>query len=160
MLFRSQAAGDRVKCLLDDALLKGASVLGGKLEVQGSIVQPIALADVNKSMDIYYQESFGPTVAVYEFGTNEEAVKLANDTEYGLVSSVYSDNIPEALSVARRIKSGSCHINGPTVHDEPHLPLGGQKASGYGRFGGLACIREFTEERVVTIGSHGHHYPV
>ena len=156
----TQAAGNRVRALLEDALSKGASVLGGKFEVKGSIAQPIALTNVNKSMDIYYQESFGPTVAVYEFDTNEEAIKLANDTEYGLVSSVYSDNIPEALQVARRIKSGSCHINGPSVHDEPHLPLGGQKASGYGRFGGLACINEFTEEKVVTIGSHGHHYPV
>jgi acyl-CoA reductase-like NAD-dependent aldehyde dehydrogenase len=156
----TQAAGNRVRGLLEDALSKGASVLGGKLEIKGSISQPIALTNVNKSMDIYYQESFGPTVAVYEFDTNEEAIKLANDTEYGLVSSVYSDDIPEALAVARRIKSGSCHINGPTVHDEPHLPLGGQKSSGYGRFGGLACINEFTEERVVTIGRHGHHYPV
>ena len=112
------------------------------------------MTNVNKSMDIYYQESFGPTVAVYEFETNEEAIKLANDTEYGLVSSVYSDNIPEALAVARRIKSGSCQINGPTVDDEPHLPLGGQKASGYSRFGGLTCIHKFTEERVVTIGNH------
>jgi len=156
----TQAAGNRVRALLEDALSKGASVLGGKLEIKGSIAQPIALTNVNKSMDIYYQESFGPTVALYEFDTNEEAIKLANDTEYGLVSSVYSDNIPEALQVARKIKSGSCHINGPSVHDEPHLPLGGQKASGYGRFGGLACINEFTEEKVVTIGSHGHHYPV
>ena len=69
-------------------------------------------------MDIYYQESFGPTVAMYEFETNEEAIRLANDTEYGLVSAVYSDNIPDALAVARRIKSGSCHINGPTIHGE------------------------------------------
>ena len=143
-----------MKGLLEDALSKGASVLGGKLEVKGSIAQPIALTNVNKSMDIYYQESFGPTVAFYEFETNEEAIKLANDTEYGLVSSAYSDNIPQALAVARRIKSGSCHINGPTVHDVPHLPLGGQKASGYSRFGGLTCIHKFTEERVVTIGNH------
>jgi acyl-CoA reductase-like NAD-dependent aldehyde dehydrogenase len=156
----NQAAGDRVRGLIEDAFSKGASVLGGKLDVKGSIAQPIALVDVNKSMDIYYQESFGPTVAVYEFETNEEAIILANDTEYGLVSSVYSENIPEAMEVARMIKSGSCHINGPTVHDEPHLPLGGQKASGFGRFGGLAAIREFTEEKVLTIGHHGKHYPV
>lgn len=156
----SQTAGKRVKGLLDDAVSKGAQILGGKVEIEGSIAQPIALTGVTKDMDIYYQESFGPTVAVYEFQTIEEAIKLANDTEYGLVSSVYSEDIPTALKVARRIKSGSCHINGATVHDEPHLPLGGQKASGYGRFGGLAAVHEFTEEKVVTIGKHGHHYPV
>lgn len=111
-------------------------------------------------MDIYYQESFGPVVCLFEFETNEEAIQMANDTEYGLVASVFGDDIQDALAVARRIRSGSCHINGPTVHDEPHLPLGGQKASGYGKFGGTSCINEFTEERVVTIASHGHHYPI
>ncbi|KAH8889271.1 salicylaldehyde dehydrogenase [Thozetella sp. PMI_491] len=153
-------AGARVNKLIGDALAQGATVCGGTHAVEGAIVQPIALKGVQKGMDIYYQESFGPVVSLFEFETIEEAIRLANDTEYGLVSSVYSDNITEALAVARRIRSGSCHINGPTVHDEPHLPLGGQKASGYGRFGGTACIKEFTEERVVTIGSHGHHYPI
>ena len=69
-------------------------------------------------MDIYYQESFGPLVTLFEFETREEAIRLANDTEYGLVSSVYGEDIPEALAVARKIRSGSCHINGPTVHGE------------------------------------------
>jgi len=67
-------------------------------------------------MDIFHQESFGPTVALFEFDTVDEAIRLANNTDYGLVSSVYSENVAEALAVARQIKSGSCHINGPTVH--------------------------------------------
>lgn len=67
-------------------------------------------------MDLYYQESFGPVVAIFEFETNEEAIRLANDTEYGLVASVFGNNIVETLAVARKIKSGSCHINGATVH--------------------------------------------
>jgi len=153
-------AGQRVNGLVQDALSKGATVGGGNYGVNGAIFQPIFLTGVKPGMDIYYQESFGPTVALYEFETTEEAIKLANDTEYGLVSSVYSENITEALAVARKIRSGSCHINGPTVHDEPHLPLGGQKASGYGKFGGTACIDEFTETRVVTIAQNGHHYPI
>jgi len=153
-------AGDRVRKLVQNALSSGAQINGGKFEVSGAIAQPLVLTNVTKDMDIYYQESFGPVVSLFEFKTNEEAIKLANDTEYGLVSSVYSENIVEALAVARKIRSGSCHINGPTVHDEPHLPLGGQKASGYGKFGGTACINEFTEDRVVTIGTHGNHYPV
>ncbi|KAL1897847.1 hypothetical protein Sste5346_003699 [Sporothrix stenoceras] len=156
----SPVAGSRVEKLVADALAKGATVHGGRYSVDGAIVQPLVLQNVQKGMDIYYQESFGPTVALFEFETNEEAINLANDTEYGLVASVFGNDIQDALAVARRIRSGSCHINGPTVHDEPHLPLGGQKASGYGKFGGTSCINEFTEERVVTIGSHGHNYPI
>jgi len=155
----SPVAGERVKNLVSDALSKGAHVRGGRFGVDGAVVQPLVLDGVRKGMDLYYQESFGPVVSLFEFETNEEAVQLANDTEYGLVSSVFGENIVEALAVARRIRSGSCHINGPTVHDEPHLPLGGQKASGYGRFGGTSCINEFTEERVVTITTSSRHYP-
>jgi acyl-CoA reductase-like NAD-dependent aldehyde dehydrogenase len=112
----SSAAGERVSKLVNGALSQGAIVVGGKFDIQGALSQPVALKNVTKSMDIYYQESFGPTVALYEFDTIEEAIHLANDTEYGLVSSVYGDDITEALKVARKIRSGSCHINGPTVH--------------------------------------------
>lgn len=99
-----------------DALAKGATAHGGRFAVDGAIVQPLVLQNVRKDMDIYYQESFGPVVSLFEFETNEEAIRLANDTEYGLVASVFGDDIQDALAVARRIRSGSCHINGPTVH--------------------------------------------
>lgn len=157
----SPTAGKRVHALVGDAISKGATVAGGSFSVSGSIVQPVVLSGITKSMDIYYQESFGPVVSLFPFSTNEEAIELANDTEYGLVSSVFGKDVLEALEVARRIKSGSCHINGATVHDEPHLPLGGQKASGFGKFGGNACINEFTEDKVITIsGSGGHTFPL
>jgi acyl-CoA reductase-like NAD-dependent aldehyde dehydrogenase len=112
----STAAGERVSKLIHGALSQGAVVVGGKFDIRGALSQPVALKNVTKNMDIYYQESFGPSVALYEFDTLEEAIHLANDTEYGLVSSVYGDDITEALKVARKIRSGSCHINGPTVH--------------------------------------------
>jgi acyl-CoA reductase-like NAD-dependent aldehyde dehydrogenase len=112
----NSTAGQRVYKLVDDALSKGAVLAAGKLEVDGAVVQPLALKNVDKSMDIFYQESFGPTVSIFEFETVEEAIALANDTEYGLVSSVYGDDISQALAVARKIRSGSCHINGPSVH--------------------------------------------
>jgi len=112
----SQAAGSRVKDLVQDALDQGANILAGKFDVKGAIVQPLVLESVKEDMDIFHQESFGPTVALFEFDTVDEAIRLANNTDYGLVSSVFSENIAEALIVARQIKSGSCHINGPTVH--------------------------------------------
>ncbi|KAJ5151193.1 uncharacterized protein N7482_010445 [Penicillium canariense] len=157
----SAAAGSRIHDLLQNALQHGATISGGRVSVSGAIVQPVALSGVTKAMDLYQQESFGPVVTLFEFDTIDEAVTLANDTEYGLVASVFGTDILQALKVARRIKSGSCHINGPTVHDEPHLPLGGQKASGYGKFGGNACINEFTEDRVITIVGEGEHrFPI
>jgi acyl-CoA reductase-like NAD-dependent aldehyde dehydrogenase len=112
----SPSAGARVETLVGDALSKGAKLSAGKASFEGAIVQPMVLEDVAKGMDIYYQESFGPVVSLFQFDTNNEAIQLANDTEYGLVCSVFSDNITEALAVGRKIRSGSCHINGATVH--------------------------------------------
>ena len=91
-------------------------------------------------MRLYGEESFGPVVCVVRASGVEEAVRIANDTEYGLSAAVFGRDITRALEVARRIDSGICHINGPTVHDEAQMPFGGVKASGYGRFGGKAGI--------------------
>ena len=89
---------------------------------------------------------------------DEEAVRVANDTEYGLSSAVFSRDINRAIAMAKRIESGICHINGPTVQDEAQMPFGGVKGSGYGRFGGRAGISEFTDLRWITIETD-QHYP-
>jgi vanillin dehydrogenase len=89
----------------------------------------------------------------------EEAIRVANDTEYGLSSAIFSRDIARALQVAKRIESGICHINGPTVHDEAQMPFGGVKGSGYGRFGGSAGIAEFTDLRWITIETEPQSYP-
>ena len=91
--------------------------------------------------------------AIIRVGGVEEAVRVANDSEYGLAAAVFGRDIDRALSVARRLETGICHVNGPTVHDEAQMPFGGVKASGYGRFGGAAAIHEFTELRWITIGN-------
>jgi acyl-CoA reductase-like NAD-dependent aldehyde dehydrogenase len=90
----------------------------------------------------------------------DEAVRIANDTEYGLAAAVFGRDVGRALAVARRIESGICHINGPTVQDEAQMPFGGVKASGYGRFGGKAAVAEFTELRWITIAGGPGHYPI
>ncbi|MFT6652997.1 MAG: acyl-CoA reductase-like NAD-dependent aldehyde dehydrogenase [Celeribacter sp.] len=84
---------------------------------------------------------------------------MANDTEYGLSAAVFTQDITRALEVANRIESGICHINGPTVSDEPQMPFGGVKASGYGRFGGKAGIAEFTSVRWITVEDPKQKYP-
>ena len=91
--------------------------------------------------------------------TTDDAVRIANDTPYGLSSAVFGRDITRAFAVARRLETGICHINGPTVHDEAQMPFGGVKDSGYGRFGGKAAISEFTELRWITIQSGHRHYP-
>ena len=115
---------------------------------------------VNSSMRIYGEESFGPVVCVVRVNGVDEAVRVANDTEYGLSAAVFGRDIARAFDVAKRIESGICHVNGPTVHDEAQMPFGGAKASGYGRFGGKAGIAEFTELRWITIETGPQHYPI
>ena len=88
------------------------------------------------------------------------AIELANDTEYGLSAAGFTRDTARGLRVAKLIKSGICHINGPTVHDEAQMPFGGVKSSGYGRFGGKAGIDSFTELRWVTIETQSGHYPI
>jgi vanillin dehydrogenase len=114
---------------------------------------------VTPGMRIYSEESFGPVVCVVRAKGVDDAVRIANDTEYGLSAAVFGQDIARALSVANRIQSGMCHINGPTVHDEAQMPFGGVRSSGYGRFGGKAGIDEFTELRWISIQTTPIHYP-
>ena len=86
-------------------------------------------------------------------------MRVANDTEYGLSAAVFGSDVRRAMAVADRIESGICHVNGPTLADEPQMPFGGVKSSGYGRFGGRAAIDEFTVLRWVTIEDPHQHYP-
>jgi acyl-CoA reductase-like NAD-dependent aldehyde dehydrogenase len=111
-------------------------------------------------MRIHDEESFGPVVAVIRINGVEEAVRSANDSEYGLSAAVFGANVGRALAVAQQIESGICHVNGPTVQDEGQMPFGGVKASGYGRFGGKAGIDEFTDLRWITVQQAPRHYPI
>jgi acyl-CoA reductase-like NAD-dependent aldehyde dehydrogenase len=110
-------------------------------------------------MRIYHEESFGPVAPVIRVRDVKDAIRIANDTEYGLSAAVYGRDVNRALAVAKQIESGICHVNGPTVQDEAQIPFGGMKASGYGRFGGHAAINEFTELRWITVETEPHQYP-
>lgn len=122
-------------------------------------MQAIVLDCVTPAMSIYEEESFGPVVSFVRMDGEEEALRVANDTEYGLSSAVFSRDLARAWKVASRVQSGICHINGPTVHDEAQMPFGGIKSSGYGRFGGEAAIHEFTTLRWITVQNGPRHYP-
>jgi len=149
---------EHCNALIDDALAKGAKLLcGGKAE---NTLMPATLLDhVTPAMRIYSEETFGPVKAIVRVNGVDEAVACANDNEYGLSSAVFGGDIARAFNVARRIDSGICHVNGPTVHDEAQMPFGGVKGSGIGRFGGKAGIHEFTELRWITMQTTPRHYP-
>jgi vanillin dehydrogenase len=152
-----RAPAERMDVLIADAVEKGAKlVAGGKRK--GTIVEATLLDHVTPQMKIYGEESFGPVKPIIRVAGAEEAIRVANDTEYGLSAAVFSQDIKRAMAVARKIETGICHINGPTVADEAHMPFGGMKASGYGRFGGRAVIDEFTDLRWITIEGP-QHYP-
>ena len=155
----NEQAVERVAGLVDDAVSKGAAALsGGKAD--GPFFPPTVLAGVRPDMRIYSEESFGPVVAVVAVDGADEAVRVANDSEYGLSAAVFSENVPAALELAQRIESGICHVNDTTVHDEPQMPFGGVKASGFGRFGGRAALEEFTELRWITVQALPREYPI
>ena len=149
----------RVSSLVQDAVSKGATALSGG-EADGPCFPPTVLAGVTPEMRVYAEESFGPLLAVVAVDGPDEAVQVANDTEYGLSAAVFSENVPAALELAQRIESGICHINDTTVHDEPQMPFGGVKASGFGRFGGRAALEEFTELRWITVQELPRQYPI
>lgn len=153
-----RATIDKVASLIEDAETAGASTTTGGVG-EGTIMPATIVDKVTPQMRLFREESFGPVVCVVRARDTEHAIELANDTEYGLSAAVFGRDVTRALDVARRIESGICHINGPTVGDEAQMPFGGVKNSGYGRFGGTAGIAEFTELRWITIEDPNQHYP-
>jgi aldehyde dehydrogenase (NAD+) len=135
---RAQEAGAK--------LVTGGDRPAGDLAA-GNFVRPTVFADVHNDMEIAREEVFGPVLAVVPFADEDEAVRLANDTEYGLGAGVYTTDGRRAFRVARRLRAGTVGINGFQL--EPHLPFGGFKQSGLGREGGRAAFEAYTELKTV-----------
>lgn len=154
----SVEAAERIEDLVQDAVAQGGALVAGGGR-NGTIMEATLVDNVLPGMRLYAEESFGPAKSIIRVKGVEEAIRIANDTEYGLSSAVFGRDVQRALQVAKLIQAGICHINGPTVGDEAQMPFGGVKGSGYGRFGGKAAIAEFTDLRWITIEDPNQHYP-
>jgi len=148
----------QVKGNVDAAVRDGAKILcGGKAE--GLCYHPTVLTNVKPGTPFAREETFGPVVSVIEVENEEEAVRAANETAYGLSAGVITRDFVKGLAVAERIETGIVHINDQSVHDEPQVPFGGVKDSGWGRFGGRAALEEFTELRWISMQRTPRQYP-
>jgi acyl-CoA reductase-like NAD-dependent aldehyde dehydrogenase len=148
------------RALVEDALAHGARLLVGG-ETTRNVLMPAHVVDgITPAMKLFRDESFGPVVGIIRATDEAHAIALANDSEYGLSAAVFTRDTARGLTVARQIRSGICHVNGPTVHDEAQMPFGGVGASGYGRFGGRQGIDSFTETRWITIETRPGHFPI
>ncbi|KAG5979758.1 hypothetical protein E4U55_004804 [Claviceps digitariae] len=149
----NSAAAQRNRQLVANATERGATILYGDVNARESSntrLRPIIVDKVTTDMDIYKTESFGPTVSLVDIESEEEAIRIANDTEYGLAAAVFTRDLRRGLRLAEEIETGAVHINSMTVHDEAVLPHGGAKASGYGRFNTSLGLEEWTRTKSIT----------
>ena len=110
-------------------------------------------------MRIYHEESFGPVVSLIRAEDSEQALRIANDTECGLAAAVITNDMQKALDFAQRLEAGMVHVNDTTISDEPHVPFGGIKNSGFGREGGRYSLEELTEVKWVTMQMGKRQFP-
>lgn len=148
----------RIQELIDKSLQLGARyALQG--EVEGNVFAPTVLTDVTNDMPIAQEEIFGPAVGVIVVENEEEAIQVANDSEYGLSGAVHAGSIEHGVEVAKQIVTGMIHVNDQGVNDEPIIAFGGEKASGLGRYGGQWAIHEFTTTKWISVQTHAREYP-
>ncbi len=143
---------------VDEAVSHGARVLAGGQAV-GPCFQPTLLADVPGDVTLTRDETFGPVATITVVQDADEAVRLANQTNYGLAAGIMTRDHDRGLALAERLQTGIVHINDQPVNDEPQVPFGGVKDSGWGRFGGRAAMDEFTELRWVTVQAEPRPFP-
>ncbi len=154
----NESALSLVKERVEQAVAKGAKVLAGG-EAVGPVFQATLMTDVPADSDLGAHETFGPVASLEVVDSPEEAVARANATPYGLSAGILTSDPDRGFALAQLLDAGIVHVNDQPVADEPQMPFGGVKDSGYGRFGGQAVLDEFTELRWITVQSGTHPYP-
>jgi aldehyde dehydrogenase (NAD+) len=149
---------DKIHRQVTEAVEQGADLLAGGT-YRGLFYQPTVLTNVERNMRVFREETFGPVAPIIRVSSEEEAVSVANDSDYGLSAGIITRDEERGLRVARQLETGIAHVNDSSVNDEPHVPFGGVKSSGIGRHGGKASIELFTETRWITLERGGRHYP-
>jgi aldehyde dehydrogenase (NAD+) len=149
---------DGILRLVDKAVTDGAHL---ELEgfAEGNLVTPFILTEVTNDMEIAQNEIFGPVAVIIPVDSEAEAIKVANDSAHGLSCSVFTSNFERGVQAAGEIHSGMVHINDQTVNDEPHIPFGGEKASGLGRFNGEFALEEFTTVKWISVQREARLFP-
>jgi len=148
----------RIQDIIDHSVKMGAVVETGN-KSNGNILEPTVLSNVTPGMPIFRNEIFGPATGLVVFDTEEEAVQLANATDFGLSGAIFTKDIFRAMQMARNIETGMVHINDQTANDEVHAPFGGEKGSGTGRFGGSFIMDELTTVQWVSVQKKRRLYP-
>jgi len=149
---------DNLNAMVDQAIEDGARpALRG--EVNGGVFDPVVLLDVTPDMDVAQKELFGPVVSLIPFGSDDEAVEIANNSDFGLSGAVHTSDLDRGVALARRVETGMIHVNDCTIHDEPIVAFGGEKQSGLGRLNGPWSLDEFTTMRWVSVNHGRRQFP-
>ncbi len=155
---QTEAQRDKIVSLIEKSVAAGATVLAGG-STDGLFVEPTVLTDVTSEMPIAREEHFGPVAPVIEYTTETEAIKIANETRYGLSGSVHSTDLAQARRIAEAMETGMVHINDQPLNDHANTPFGGVGASGLGRYNDEAAIRQFTETKWLSVQREPREYP-
>ena len=149
---------DQILEYVETSVDEGATLETGG-EHDGLVVEPTVLSDADNDMAAACNEHFGPVAPVIPYSSDEEAIELANDTIHGLSGSVHSEDLAQARSIADRIETGMIHINDQPINDEPHVPFGGMKQSGLGRYNGESILKELTTTKWISVQRESREYP-
>ncbi|QQE77727.1 aldehyde dehydrogenase family protein [Alicyclobacillus sp. SO9] len=149
---------EKLMSFVEESVKQGAKI-AYQGEVKGNVVEPIVLSDVTETMSCAQVEMFGPVIAVMPVESEEEAIRVANNSDYGLSGAVFTRNLERGVEVAKQIETGMIHVNDGTVNDEPLVAFGGEKGSGVGRYNGPWALEEFTTTKWISVQYEPRQYP-
>lgn len=149
---------EKIKALVDQSIEQGANCIQ-RGEISGTLMDPIILTDVTNDMAVAQNELFGPVAAILPVDSEEEAIRIANESDFGLSGSVFTNDVEHGVNVALQVHTGMIHVNDQSINCEPTIPFGGEKSSGLGRYGGEWSLDEFTTLRWVSVQKQPRPFP-